>query len=110
MITLTSGSTHITTHTNSVPYVVTDNTNPTNGILAVTNGGTGVTTTNIGATVAMSGDAERAIEWAIGQMRRETQLKEMADRYPTVADALAHRDRSEEALNIVLRLCGELEQ
>jgi formate-dependent nitrite reductase cytochrome c552 subunit len=115
MITLTSSSAHITTQTSPLPYVTTDSTNPTKGTLRTTNGQLQVfdntwTTTNVGATVGMNRDAERAIEWAIRQMHRESKLKEMAERYPAVADALAHRDRAEEALNIVLRLCGELEQ
>jgi hypothetical protein len=115
VINIGSGSAHITTHANTVPWVTTDNTNPTMGMLRTSSGQLQVfngawTTTNVGATVSLSEDAERAIAWAIGQMRREARLKEMARQHPAVADALRNRDRAEEALAIVLRLCGELEQ
>lgn len=53
-------------------------------------------------TVELDPDSADALDWAIGRIKREKQISELADKYPMVADALKE-------LEVVLKLHQNLE-
>ncbi len=46
-----------------------------------------------------------AVSWARNKMDEEKRMKELAAKHPTVADALAARERADEAVRIAIALC-----
>lgn len=56
--------------------------------------------------VELSGHVQAVINWAQTKMAEEAQLKELALKHPTVADALLARDRAEDAVKIAAALCN----
>jgi hypothetical protein len=60
-------------------------------------------------TVGLDAEGEEAITWARERMAQERKWAALAKQHPAVADAIRARDRSEAALSVVSRLCGELE-
>ena len=55
--------------------------------------------------VELDGVAQEAIQWTIRKMEEEKRMLELARNHPTVADALAARDRADEAVRIAVALC-----
>jgi len=116
MIGAISTSPHLVAHnTGSAPWVSTNPNNAFQGQMRFVNnrievfdGGTW-----LGAmptiTVGMSATAESALAWAIERQAQEKRWAELAQQHPAVADALAARQRSEAALSVIAKLCGELE-
>lgn len=47
-----------------------------------------------------------AVQWARQKMDEEQRMKELAAKHPAVADALAAKDRAEEAVRIAVALCN----
>jgi len=47
-----------------------------------------------------------AVQWARRKMEEEKHMLALAKKYPTVADALAARERADEAVRIAVALCG----
>jgi hypothetical protein len=56
-------------------------------------------------TIELDGITQEAIQWTRRRMEEEKRMLELAKTHPTVADALAARDRAEDALRIVMALC-----
>jgi hypothetical protein len=55
--------------------------------------------------VELDGITQEAIQWTRRQMEEEKRMLELAKTHPTVADALAARERAEEAVRIAVALC-----
>lgn len=56
------------------------------------------------ATVSLSQSTADVIEWGKRKMQEERQLIELANKYPAVAAALEHRDKSQAVLDGVVAL------
>jgi 23S rRNA maturation-related 3'-5' exoribonuclease YhaM len=56
-------------------------------------------------TIELNGVTQEAIQWARRQMEEEKRMLELARNHPTVADALAAKERAEEAVRIAVALC-----
>jgi len=55
--------------------------------------------------VELTGEVQSILAWAREKMAEEVQIKELAAKHPTVADALLARDRAEDAVRIAAALC-----
>jgi hypothetical protein len=116
MIGAISNSPHLIAHnTGSAPWISTNPNNAFQGQMRFVNNrievfdGVAWLTTIPTITVGMTAVAESALAWAIGRQAQEKRWTELAQQHPAVADALAARQRSEAALSVVAKLCGELE-
>jgi hypothetical protein len=116
MICAISNSLHLVAHnTGSAPWVSANPNNAFQGQMRFVNNrievfdGVAWLTTMPTITVGMAAAAESALTWAIERQSQEKRWAELAKQHPAVADALAARQRSEAALSVVARLCGELE-
>ena len=56
-------------------------------------------------TIELDGVTQEAIQWTRRQMEEEKRMLELARNHPTVADALAAKERAEEAVRIAVALC-----
>ena len=56
-------------------------------------------------TIELDGVTVEVIQWARRRMEEEKRMLELARNHPTVADALAARERAEEAVRIAVALC-----
>jgi hypothetical protein len=56
-------------------------------------------------TIELDGMTVEVVQWARRRMEEETHMMELARNHPTVADALAARERAEEAVRIAVALC-----
>jgi hypothetical protein len=116
MIGAISSSPHLVAHnTGSTPWVAANPSHPSQGQMRFINnrievfdGGAWLAMSD-NITVGMTAAAESALTWAIERQAQEKRWAELAQQHPAVADALAARQRSEAALSVVARLCGELE-
>jgi len=116
MICAISNSPHLVAHnTGSAPWVSTNPNNAFQGQMRFVNnrievfdGATWLATMPT-ITVGMTSAAESALAWAIERQAQEKRWAELAQSHPAVADALSARQRSEAALSVVAKLCGELE-
>ena len=59
------------------------------------------------AMVSMTGNAVTAIMWAEKKMHEELRLKELAEKHPALADAVAHLQQAEDRLQVVTALLEE---
>jgi len=108
---ITSGAgIHISNNSFSMPYV--NMSNPSAGMLRYNGSSLEVYDGNIWLTmpssmpqVELDGWSMGAITWARDKMAEEQRMQELAAKHPTVADALAARDRAEEAVRIAMALC-----
>ena len=94
----------------SAPYI--DNTRASagmvryvNGNIEVYDGGSWLTLQSSYPTVELDGVTQEAIQWTRRRMEEEKRMLELAKNHPTVADALAARERAEEAVRIAVALC-----
>lgn len=55
--------------------------------------------------IELDGLTVETLHWARRKMEEEKQLLALAKQHPTVADALAARERAEEAVKIAVALC-----
>ena len=55
--------------------------------------------------VELDGLTTETVRWAQRKMIEEERMLELATKHPTVADALAARQRAEEAVHIAVALC-----
>jgi 23S rRNA maturation-related 3'-5' exoribonuclease YhaM len=55
--------------------------------------------------IELDGVTQEAIQWTRRRMEEEKRMLELAQNHPTVADALAARDRADEAVRIAVALC-----
>lgn len=95
----------------STPYI--DSNRPSagmmrylNGNIEVYDGSSWLTLQSSYPQVELSGDVQEVIAWARVKMAEEKQIKELAARHSTVADALLARDRAEDAVKIAVALCN----
>jgi hypothetical protein len=116
MITVASTSAYMNAYsTTTAPYVGSNPNNPMQGMLRYHNNsmevfdGAGWIRMSMNITVGLNGESEAVITWARDRMAQERKWAELAQQHPAVADALAARERAEQALAVVSRLCGELE-
>lgn len=58
-------------------------------------------------TVEFDSQTRQVIEWAHTKMQEEQRLLDLAKEHPTVADALATRQRADEAVKIAATLCNK---
>jgi 23S rRNA maturation-related 3'-5' exoribonuclease YhaM len=56
-------------------------------------------------TIELDGVTVEVVQWARRRMEEEKRMLELARNHPTVADALAARERAEEAVRIAVALC-----
>jgi len=56
-------------------------------------------------TIELDGMTVEAVQWTRRQMEEEKRMLELAKTHPTVADALAARERADEAVRIAVALC-----
>ena len=97
------------------PYIGSNPNNPVQGMLRYQHGnlevfdGSGWVRMIMDIAVGLDAEGEEAIAWARERMAQERKWAELAQQHPAVADALAARERAEQALAVVSRLCGELE-
>ena len=117
MIGITNTSPHLVAYnTGSSPWVAANPNHPSQGQVRFVNNrmevwdGATWLAMHDNITVGMTATAESALAWAIERQAQEKRWAELAEQYPAVADALAARERAEQALSVVSRLCGELEQ
>jgi hypothetical protein len=96
-------------------YVSSNPTNPAQGMLRYQNGGlqvfdsSGWINVEMNIGVGLDAEGESAIAWALERMAQERKWAELAKTHPAVKDAIRARDKAEQALSVVSRLCGELE-
>jgi hypothetical protein len=116
MINVSCTSAYMNAYGAPTAYVNSNPNNPVQGMLRYQNSslqvfdGSGWTSMNMNISVGLDREGEEAIAWARERMAQERKWAEMAEKHPAVADALAAREQAEQALAVVARLCGELEQ
>lgn len=115
MINVSCSSAYMNAYGAPTAYVNSNPNNPVQGMLRYQNSrlevfdGSGWIMMNMNVTVGLDAEGEEAITWARERMAQERRWVELARTHPAVADALAAREKAEQALNVVSRLCGELE-
>jgi len=97
-------------NTFSMPYV--NMNNPSAGMvryngssLEVYDGNIWISMPNSMPQVELDSWSMGAITWARNKMDEEQRMQALAAKHPTVADALAARDKAEEAVRIAMALC-----
>jgi hypothetical protein len=56
-------------------------------------------------TIELDGITQEAIQWTRRRMEEEKRMQALGAQHPAVADALAARERAEEAVRIAVALC-----
>lgn len=94
----------------SAPYV--DASRPSagmvrynNGNIEVYDGGSWLTMQSSYTTIELDHETREILQWAQNRMVEEERMKALADKHPAVADALAARERADEAVRIAVALC-----
>jgi hypothetical protein len=101
---IVSGSTY------SAPYI---NTNmPSAGLvrynagnIEVYDGGSWLMLQSSYPTIELDPETREILQWAQNRMVEEERMKALAQSHPAVADALAARERADEAVRIAVALC-----
>lgn len=55
--------------------------------------------------IELDGPTMEAVQWTRRKMEEEKRMLELAQKHPAVADAMAARERAEEAVRIAVALC-----
>lgn len=116
MINVSCTSAYMNAYGAPTAYVNSNPNNPVQGMLRYQNSrlevfdGSAWIMMNMNISVGLDADGEAAITWAHERMAQERRWAKLAEQHPAVADALAVRERAEQALSVVSRLCGELEK
>lgn len=108
---ITAGSgIHISNNSFNSPYI--DMGRPSAGMvryngsnLEVYDGNSWMVMTSSYPQVELDGWAMEAVHWVRRKMEEEKRMLELAQKHPTVADALATRERADEAVRIAVALC-----
>jgi uncharacterized protein (DUF2345 family) len=94
----------------SAPYV--DASRPSagmvrynNGNIEVYDGGSWLTMQSSYPTIELDHETREILQWAQNRMVEEERMKALAAQHPTVADALAARERADDAVRIAVALC-----
>lgn len=100
---------HISGNSFSTPYI--DMTRPSAGMVRYNNnnieiydGNSWMIMQSSYPQVELTGEVQSILAWARGKMAEEARIKELADKHPTVADALEAVARAEEQVRIVAAL------
>jgi hypothetical protein len=115
MINVSCTSAYMNAYGAPTAYVNSNPNNPVQGMLRYQNSrlevfdGSGWIMMNMNVTVGLDAQGESAIAWALERMKQEQRWAELAKTHPAVKDAIRARDKAEQALSVVSRLCGELE-
>ena len=101
---------HISNGSFSTPYV--DMNRPSAGLvryngssLEVYDGSSWITMNSSYPQVELDGLTMEILIWARKKMEQERHIQDLAARHPTVADAVAARERADEAVHIAMALC-----
>ncbi len=101
---------HITGGSFSSPYV--DMSRPSAGMvryngsnLEVYDGNSWLVMSSGYPQVELDNNAQSVLSWARIKMAEEQRMQELAKKHPTIADALAARERADEAVRIAVALC-----
>lgn len=108
---ITSGpGIHIANNSYSSPYI--DMSRPSAGMvryngsnIEVYDGASWLTMTSSYPQVELDGLTMEVVTWARRKMEEEKRMLELAQKHPTVADAIAAKERADEALRIAVALC-----
>lgn len=108
---ITSGpGIHISGNVYNSPYV--DMSRPSAGMvryqgsnLEVYDGSSWLPMTSSYPQIELDGLTMEVVQWARRKMEEEKRMLELAQKHPTVADALLARDRAEDAVRIAVALC-----
>jgi hypothetical protein len=76
-----------------------------NGNLEVYDGSSWLPLQSSYPTIELDSETREIVRWAQNRMVEEERMLELARNHPTVADALAARERAEEAVRIAVALC-----
>lgn len=94
----------------SAPYI--DNTRTSAGMvrynagnIEVYDGSSWLVLQSSYPTLELDPETQEIIRWAQNQMVEEERMKALADKHPAVADAVAARERADEAVRIAVALC-----
>ena len=101
---------HVSGNSYNSPYI--DTTRPSSGMLRYINnnievydGSSWLPLQSSYPTIELDGVTQEAIQWTRRRMEEEKHILELAKNHPTVADALAARERADEAVRIAVALC-----
>jgi hypothetical protein len=101
---------HITGNVYNSPYV--DMSRPSAGMvryngnnIEVYDGGSWLPMTSSYPTIEIDSETREILQWAQNRMVEEQRMQALADKHPAVADALAARERADEAVRIAMALC-----
>lgn len=101
---------HVTNNSYSTPYI--DPNRPSAGMvrylnnnLEIYDGSSWMVLQSSYPQVELTNEVQHILNWAREKMAEEEQIKELAAKHPTVADALLARDRAEDAVRIAVALC-----
>ena len=108
---ITSGpGIHISGNVYNQPYI--DMTRPSAGMvryngsnIEVYDGSSWLPMTSSYPQVELDGLTVEAVQWARRKMEEEKRMLELSLKHPTVADAIAARERAEEDVRIAVALC-----
>jgi hypothetical protein len=102
------------TGSSSYPYVPMNTNNPMQGMLRINgqdlqtfDGSSWVTVHGSYASVNLQGSAESAIDWAINQMTKEAEYKELAKTSKSVSIALENLNKAKAELELIAILAKE---
>ena len=94
----------------SAPYI--DTSRPSagmvrynNGNIEVYDGGSWLIMQSSYPSIALDHETREILQWAQNQMVEQERMKALAQTHPAVADALAARERADEAVRIAVALC-----
>jgi uncharacterized protein (DUF2345 family) len=76
-----------------------------NGNIEVYDGGSWLVLQSSYPTIELDSETKEILQWAQNRMVEEERMKALADKHPAVADALAARERADEAVRIAVALC-----
>lgn len=110
-LTTASKYTVVSSGNTSVPYVNQNLNNPIQGMLRISgsdlqvfDGTSWIVMNTSYATVGLTGEAESLLDWAREKRNEELRLKTLAEKHPTVADAVGAVEQAKTNLKIITEL------
>ena len=104
---------HITGNVYNSPYV--DMSRPSAGMvryngnnIEVYDGASWLPMTSSYPQIELDNETREIIQWAQNRMVEDERIKALAAKHPTVANALAARERADEAVRIAVALCDNI--
>jgi hypothetical protein len=101
---------HVTGSVYNAPYIDTTRTSAgmvryVGGNFEVYDGSSWLSLQSSYPTIELDGETQEIIRWAQNRMVEDERIQALAAKHPTVADALAARERADEAVRIAVALC-----